>query len=94
MDPNLKGPITFTFEDFKGVQMPHTDALVVTVTVDKSTVQRVLIDQGSSEEVMFYSTYKNLGLSPDQLRTASTPLVRFTGTPVWPLSLITLPMRV
>ncbi|XP_058202708.1 uncharacterized protein LOC131317152 [Rhododendron vialii] len=42
---------------------------------------------------MFYSTFLSLGLSPAQLRTASTPLVSFTGAPVWLLGLITLPVR-
>ncbi|XP_058221832.1 uncharacterized protein LOC131331891 [Rhododendron vialii] len=42
---------------------------------------------------MFYSTYKNLGLSPDHLQTATTPLISFTGAPVWPLDLITQPVR-
>lgn len=93
MDPNPEGPITFTSEDFNRVQMPHTDTLVVTIIVDKSTVQRVLVNQGSSAEVMFYSTYKSLGLSPDLLRTATTPLVNFTSAPVWPLGLITLPVQ-
>lgn len=82
MDPNLNCVITFTSEDFNGIQTPHTDALVVTITVDKSIVQQVLVDQGSSVEVMFYSTYKNLGHSPDQLRTTTTLLVSFTCAPI------------
>ncbi|XP_058181451.1 uncharacterized protein LOC131299895 [Rhododendron vialii] len=92
-DPNFGSTITFSSDDLKGVQLPHTDAFVVTVAIEKSTVQRVLIDQGSSTDVMFYSTYWSLGLSPAQLQTASTPLVSFTGASVWPLSLITLPVR-
>ncbi|XP_058208152.1 uncharacterized protein LOC131321161 [Rhododendron vialii] len=92
-DPSLGNPITFSSDDLKGVQLPHTDALVVIVTIDKSIVQWVLIDQGSSADVMFYSTFKSLGLSPAQLRTASTPLISFTGAPVRPLGLITLPVR-
>ncbi|XP_058189588.1 uncharacterized protein LOC131307197 [Rhododendron vialii] len=92
-DPSFGSTITFSPDDLTGVQFPHTDALVVTVAIEKSTVQRVLIDQGSSADVMFYSTFQSLGLSPTQLRTASTPLVSFTGAPVWPLGLITLPVR-
>ncbi|XP_058203023.1 uncharacterized protein LOC131317493 [Rhododendron vialii] len=56
-DPSLGNPITFTSDDLKGVQLPHMDALIVTVTINRSTVQRVLIDQGSSVDVMFYSTF-------------------------------------
>ncbi|XP_058211692.1 uncharacterized protein LOC131323868 [Rhododendron vialii] len=92
-DPNCNGPITFTSEDLKGVQLPHMDALVVTLAIDKSTVQKVLIDQGSSADVMFFSTFKSLGLLPTQLRVASTPLVSFTGAPIWPFDLVTLAVR-
>ncbi|XP_058216637.1 uncharacterized protein LOC131327491 [Rhododendron vialii] len=92
-DPSLGNPITFTSDDLKGVQLPHTDALVITVTIDRSTVQRVLIDQGSSADIMFYSTFQSLGLSPAQLRTASTPLISFTGALIWPLGLISLSVR-
>lgn len=65
MDPSLDCAITFSSEDLNVIQTPHLDALVVTIIVDKSTVQRVLLDQGSSVKVMFYSTYKSLGLSPN-----------------------------
>ncbi|XP_058218439.1 uncharacterized protein LOC131329357 [Rhododendron vialii] len=81
-DSSLDSTMTFSSDNLKGVQVPHTDALVVTVAIEKSTVQRVLIDQGSSADVMFYSTFLSLGLSLAQLRTASTPLVSFTGAPV------------
>ncbi|XP_058223110.1 uncharacterized protein LOC131332825 [Rhododendron vialii] len=43
-DPSLGNPITFTSDDLKGVQLPHTDALVVTIIIDRSIVQRVLRD--------------------------------------------------
>ncbi|XP_058211608.1 uncharacterized protein LOC131323784 [Rhododendron vialii] len=92
-DPNDDWVLTFTKANFHGLRSPHTDALVVTVSIDRSTVQRVLIDQGSSAEVMFYSTYKSLGLEAYQLQPATSPLVSFTGTPVWPLGLITLSIR-
>ncbi|XP_058202965.1 uncharacterized protein LOC131317426 [Rhododendron vialii] len=92
-DLSLEGPITFSSEELRGIQLPHTDALVVTIAIDKSTVQRVLVDQGSSVEVMFYLTFKSLELIPDHLRTATTLFVSFIGAPVWPLGLISLPVR-
>lgn len=92
-DPNHNGLIAFTTEDLKGVQTPHTDALFVTMIIDKSTVQLVLVDQGGSADVMFYSTYKSLILSPNQLRPTTTPLISFTSALVWPLHLINLLVR-
>ena len=85
--------ITFTPDDLQGVELPHNDALIVTITVGTSDVRRVLIDAGSSAEVMFHSTFKALELDPNQLRPSLTPLVGFSGAPVHPLGLISLPVR-
>ena len=40
--------ITFTDDDLLGVQVPHNDALVVTLRMADCDVKRLLVDQGSS----------------------------------------------
>ncbi|KAJ1386816.1 Ribonuclease H-like superfamily [Sesbania bispinosa] len=46
-------PLTFSDEDFKGI-MPHEhDPKVIEVTMAAFNVQRVLVDQGSSTNVMY-----------------------------------------
>ena len=42
-------------------------------------MHRVLVDQGSSTDVMFWSTFNKLQLSPDQLRPYTDCLYGFTG---------------
>ncbi|XP_058220674.1 uncharacterized protein LOC131330925 [Rhododendron vialii] len=55
--------ITFTDRDLQCIQTPHNDALVVTVQILTHSVKRVLVDQGSSAEVMYLSLFKELKIS-------------------------------
>lgn len=52
----------------------------------------MLIDQGSSVEILYYSAFKAIGLSKDQLAPVDAPLVGFTGIPVYPVGKIVLPV--
>ncbi|XP_059436813.1 uncharacterized protein LOC132169882 [Corylus avellana] len=47
--------LTFSEEDAKEVSMPHDDALVITLTVANHAVHRVLIDNGSSADIILDS---------------------------------------
>ncbi len=44
--------IIFTDHNLEGVQLPHSDALVVTMQIGSFNVKRILIDPGSSTEIM------------------------------------------
>ncbi|XP_058189244.1 uncharacterized protein LOC131306832 [Rhododendron vialii] len=87
-----KWTITFTERDLEFVHTPHSDALVVTVQIGVHDVKRILIDQGSSAEVMYYDLFKKLDLPESALQPAEVPLIGFNGTPVWPLGRIFLPV--
>ncbi|XP_058219448.1 uncharacterized protein LOC131330008 [Rhododendron vialii] len=86
--------ISFTKKDLDSVQLPHNDALVVTLHIGTFNVWRVLVDQGSSAEVMYYSLFKDLKLSENDLRPSVVPLIGFNRAPVWPIGMITLLVRV
>ena len=45
--------ITFSDEDFKGVHHPHDDALVVSMTIANFKVRRILVDNGSSADILY-----------------------------------------
>ncbi|XP_058189245.1 uncharacterized protein LOC131306833 [Rhododendron vialii] len=89
-----KWTITFMERDLEHVQTPHSDALVVTVQIRVHDVKRVLIDQGSSAEVMYYDLFKKVDLPEPALQPAEVPLIGFNGAPVWPFSRIFLPVVV
>ena len=51
--PRLDTSITFSDSDLEGCQHPHDDPLVVRAIVANKTVHRVLIDNGSSADIIF-----------------------------------------
>ena len=69
--------IIFTNEDAWGIQTPHDDTVVVSTTIANYDVKKILVDNGSSTNVLFYSTFSQMRLSIDRLRRVSTPLVDF-----------------
>jgi len=63
--------------------VPHEDdPVVISVVTVGRRVHRVLIDQGSSIDVMFWVTFNNLQLPPDQLRPYDGCLFGFVGDQV------------
>ena len=51
--------ILFTDADFKTIDLRHDDPMVVANFV----VMKTLIDQGSSIDILYWKTFKKLGLS-------------------------------
>ena len=47
-------------------------------------MKRVMVDQGSSAEIMYPDLYKWLNLKPEDLTTYDSPLVSFDGKIVIP----------
>ena len=57
----------FSNEDKIRTIQPHDDALVVTLRIGGYDVKRVLVDQGSTVEIMYLNLYKGLNLKPKNL---------------------------
>ncbi|VFQ76140.1 unnamed protein product [Cuscuta campestris] len=74
-----KEPLVFTDEDYPPVLSPHREALVVKVEINNVVVHRTLVDTGSSVNIMYNNTFKELGLSRNDLKPIHTPLSGFTG---------------
>ncbi|XP_059630465.1 uncharacterized protein LOC132273520 [Cornus florida] len=76
---NASTPIKFDRTDLLRVQMPHEDLLVVNLTVAECLVRRVLIDLGSSANVMPRVTFDRLEIEPEKLKPTGNPLLGFDG---------------
>ena len=62
--------------------VPHNnDPIVISIVMVGRKVHRALIDQGSSADMLFWSTFFNLRLSPDQMRPHERCLVGFCRRP-------------
>ena len=74
--------ITFTKEDLRDVVPHDNDPIVVSLVTAGRKVHRVLVDQGSSADVMFWPTFTKLQLTLDQLRPYGGCLNGFAGDQV------------
>jgi hypothetical protein len=55
--------IIFTEAVIKLTSFPHTDAMAITTHIDKWDVMRVLVDNGNQAEILFLSTFKQMGFN-------------------------------
>ena len=75
--PRLDNTITFSDSDLEGCQHPHDDPLVVRAIVANTTVHRVLIDNGSSADIIFASAFDKMGIGREKLEPVNTHLRGF-----------------
>ena len=54
--------IVFTDQDLMGVHLPYEDVLVITLRVANYDIMRVLIDNGSVVNVIFFSILRKMEL--------------------------------
>ena len=86
--PRLDTSITFSYSDLEGCQHPHDDPLVVHAIVANKTVHRVLIDNGSSADIIFASAFDKMGIGREKPEPVNTHLPGFSGEKVLPLGSI------
>ena len=70
--------ITYNKDDARGIHQPHDDALVVTMTIAGFITRRVLIDNGSSANIIYLPAYQQMKIDKERLRPIDIPLVGFT----------------
>ena len=83
----------FSDEDKIGAIQPHNDALVITLRIGGYDEKRVMVDQGSTAEIMYPDLYKGLNLKAEDLTSYSSPLVSFEGKIIIPKGQIRLPVQ-
>ena len=76
------------------VQYPHADPSGHPAQDEQYNVKRILVDTGSSIEVMYYDLFKQLKLSKADLKPARAPLVDFNTQSCWPSVTVTLKIQV
>ena len=89
-----KQAITFTNEDTERIHHPHDDAIDITLLIADYTTRRVLVDNGSSADSLYYLAFQQMRLGRDQLRPMNSPLVGFGRMKVQPMGTISLSMVV
>ena len=86
--------IQFTEQDLAGLHCPHSDALVITLKVANFEIRRVLVDTGSSVNILFHEPLKQMGMDHDNVKPTTTVMAAFDGNLSTPLGRIDLPTTV
>jgi hypothetical protein len=87
-----KVPITFIEEDFKLKSAIRNDAMVIEVNIAGWIIGKVLVDNGSSADILFLKTFEKINLRQHMLHPPEYPLQGFGGKPIKPVGKISLPV--
>ena len=80
--------IEFSEEDVKRLHHSHDDALVVNIRVGDYNTHRVLVDNGSSADILYYPAFQQMMIDKEQLVPTNVPLIGFRGTRVYPIGTV------
>ena len=87
-DRQLRAPrmdelaITFMDEEARGLHHPHNDAIVTTLTIANYTMRRVLADNESSVDILYYSAFQQMRINKELLYLVNVSLIGFGGIKV------------
>ncbi|XP_030942042.1 uncharacterized protein LOC115967098 [Quercus lobata] len=84
--------MSFSEGDAKGVKQPHNDPLVIVLNIEGFNTKRILVDNGSSADIIYFPAFQQLRLDPKRLLPFDSPLVSFSGDRVYPRGIVTLTM--
>ena len=86
--------IRFSEEDAQRLHHPNDDALVVSLQVGDYNMHGVLVDNGSSADILYYPAFQKLRIDRERLIPMNAPLVGFRGIRVFPLGTIIISVTV
>ncbi|KAL5578025.1 hypothetical protein UlMin_019724 [Ulmus minor] len=86
-------PIIFTEEEASGLWHPHKDAIVVSLRIASRKVYKILIDNGSSVDILFCSTLNRMNLVGAKFEPIKSALYGFTGDSVSSEGVLNLPIE-
>ena len=69
--------IVFMEEDAKWVHHRHIDTLIITIKIANNIIHRMLVDNGSAANILFWGTYQKTGLAKADFSPVTSPLYGF-----------------
>ncbi|XP_075663312.1 uncharacterized protein LOC142632876 [Castanea sativa] len=84
----------FSKEDARGVKQPHDDPLVIILMIEGFNTKKILVDNGSSADIIYLSTFQQLKLDSGRLCPFESPFVSFSGDRVYPKGIVMLTVTV
>jgi hypothetical protein len=88
----VKVLITFTEEDFRLKSTNHNDAMVIGINIAEWIIGKILVDNGSSTDILFLKNFEKMDLSQHMLHPPEYSLPGFGGKLIKPVGKIALPV--
>ncbi|KAJ4974094.1 hypothetical protein NE237_007268 [Protea cynaroides] len=85
--------LTFSDEDLCGLELPHEDAIVITLRIEDSDVHKIMVDTGSSADIIYWQAFQGMEIPHERLLPVGYPLVSFSGDIVNVKGFIRLPVK-
>ena len=86
--------IKFTEEDTRRLHHLYDDAFIISIRVGDYNTHWVLVDNGSSADILYYLAFQQMRIDKEQLVLTNALLVGFRRTKVYPLGAVTLAITV
>lgn len=71
--------VSFSKRDVRGVLASDNDPMVIKVYIQEWSVKRVLIDTGSSADVLYWTAFKGMGMDAYEMLLFKGMLVSFAS---------------
>jgi len=72
-------PITFTDDDFKGVDPSQDDPMVISIDMDNFTIMKTLVDKVSSVDILHWKTFNAMRIPIEEMMPYDDHVVGFSG---------------
>ena len=86
--------MSFNEADARGMKQPHNDPLVIMLNIEGFNTKRILVDNGSSADIIYLPAFQQLKLDPKRLRPFESLLINFSGDKVYPKGIVMLTITV
>ncbi|XP_073121873.1 uncharacterized protein [Henckelia pumila] len=88
----IQDGLSFSDKDLENPRGTYNDALIILAKISNFWVKKILVDSGSSTDIIFHDAFVKLGISNAHLTPVNTPLVGFFGEVFEALGEVTLPL--
>ncbi|XP_014506467.1 uncharacterized protein LOC106766234 [Vigna radiata var. radiata] len=85
--------ITFSDEDFHAPDPDQDNPMVITAMIARYQIGKILIDQGSSANILYWKTFKQMDVSEEAIMPLHEQIVGFAGERVDTKGYIDLPVN-
>ena len=75
--------MAFTEEDAQGIKQPYDDPLVIMLMIEGFNTRRILVNNRSSANIIYLSTFQQLKVDPKRFHPFESPLVNFNEDKVY-----------